>query len=108
MHIATVALIGSSSAPRVIISVPAVAFTSVMACNVQRNLLSEGRQGTEEESGNNESSGLSFTDIASFLTRSYRSEGGTTNTGHVAAQSDIPEEDIADDRPRHYSVRSMT
>lgn len=82
-----VALMGSSvpKTYQVILSVPVVALTSVMACNVHRNLLTEG-QGTESETI--ASLGLSFTDIISFLTRSYRSE---RNSGHVEAQNNISE-----------------
>ena len=94
MNMTIVVLFGTSSVSKiyqVIFTVPGVALTSVMACNVQRKLLSEERQGTEEGSGNTPSLGLSFTDIISFLTRPYRSEGGTNNTGHVGAQNDISE-----------------
>lgn len=63
-----------------------------MACNVQRNLLSsEGGQSTEEEPGTVENLGLSFTDIRSFITRSYRDERNTNSTGNIEGQHDIPE-----------------
>lgn len=94
MNIAILALGSSSSIPKIlqiICVVPGVALTSMMACNVQRNLLSGGNQGTEVEPGIVESLGLSFTDITSFFTRLYRSEGSTDNMGHVGAQNDIPE-----------------
>lgn len=98
MNIATVVL-GASSAPKVsemISIVPGVALTSVMACKVHRDLLSEGRQGTEEEPGTVESLGLSFTDILSFLTRSYTSLRASNNTGHIGVQNDINEVPAAD------------
>lgn len=94
MSIATIALIGTSSIPKIyqtIATVPGVALGSVMACNVHRNLLSEGRQAAEVEPGTVESFGLSFTDMTSFLTRSFRSEWSTNHTGHVGAQNDISE-----------------
>ena len=90
----TVALFGSSSVPKiyqVVLTVPGAALTSVMACNVQRDLLFEEGQGTEEELGNTQSLFLNFTDITSFLTGWYRSEGRTNNTGHVGVQNDISE-----------------
>lgn len=94
VNVAIVALIASSSIPQIfqiVLTIPGVALGSIMACNVHRNLLSEGRQGIEEEPGTAQSLGLSFTDITSFFTRSYRSEGSTDNPGHVGAQNDIPE-----------------
>lgn len=87
-------VLGASSVPKIIRIIPiipgiAIALTSAMACNVQRNLSTEGRQGTvtEEESGTDEFSGLSFTDISSFLTRSYRSQGASNDTSYIGAQN---------------------
>lgn len=88
------ALVGSPYIPKtyqIILTVPGLALISIMACNVQRNLLSE-RHVTEEESGNVDSSGSSFTDITSFLSsRLYRSQGRTNDTGHIGVQADFRE-----------------
>lgn len=94
INVTTVALLGSSSIPQIlqiISAVPGIALTSIMACNAQRNLLSERTQLTEEGPGTVESLGLSFTDITSVLTSSYRSLRSTNNTGHVGVQSVTPD-----------------
>lgn len=95
MNITAVALVGSSSVPKiyqVIVTVPGIAFASAMACNVHRNLISEGSQGVEQEPGAASGSlGLSFTDMTSFITRSFRSEGSANHTGHIGVLNSIPE-----------------
>lgn len=87
MNVTVVALMGSSVPKiyQVMLPVPVVALTSVMACNVQRSLLTEGQA---TEAGTIASLGLSFTDVINFLTRSHKSE---KDDGHVGVQNNISE-----------------